>query len=102
MGGYDEPPDESCTDWTQFERNQKQRIAEPELQQARYDASLAERRRTTCDPGNRPITAQLEKSSEAALHRAQACEALSRTPYHRRAFSVSVRSRSFCAAVRMY
>jgi hypothetical protein len=32
------------------------------LQQARYDASLAERGYAACDPDNRLIAAQLEKS----------------------------------------
>jgi hypothetical protein len=38
-------------------------------QQARYEASLAERRYAACDPDNRLIAAQLEKSWEAALQR---------------------------------
>ena len=42
---------------------------ELELQQARYEASLAERRYAACDPDNRLIAAQLEKSWEAALRR---------------------------------
>ena len=37
------------------------------LQQARYEASLAERRYAACDPENRLIAAQLEKSWEATL-----------------------------------
>ena len=45
------------------------------LQQARYEASLAERRYAACDPDNRLIAAQLEKSWEATLRRVQACEA---------------------------
>ncbi len=53
----------------------KQRnIIELELQQARYDARLAERRYAACDPDNRLIAAQLEKNWEAALCRVQACE----------------------------
>jgi excisionase family DNA binding protein len=47
------------------------RIIELELQQARYEASLAERRYAACDPDNRLISAQLEKSWEAALRRVQ-------------------------------
>ena len=43
-------------------RGEKQRIVELELQQARYEASLAERRYAACDPDNRLIAAQLEKS----------------------------------------
>jgi hypothetical protein len=50
-------------------------VAELDLQQARYEASLAERRYAACDPDNRLIAAQLEKSWEAALRRVEACEA---------------------------
>lgn len=53
---------------------ERQRIAELDLQQARYEASLAERRYVACDPDNRLIAAQLEKSWEAALQRVAACE----------------------------
>jgi hypothetical protein len=53
-----------------MEQNSEQRrIVELELQQARYDASLAERRYAACDPDNRLIAAQLEKSWEATLQR---------------------------------
>jgi hypothetical protein len=38
-------------------RSEQQRIVELELQQARYEASLAERRYATCDPDNRLIAA---------------------------------------------
>ncbi|WP_228392638.1 hypothetical protein [Pseudomonas helleri] len=55
--------------------NEQQRVVELELQQARYEASLAERRYAACDPDNRLIAAQLEKSWEAALRRVQDCEA---------------------------
>jgi DNA invertase Pin-like site-specific DNA recombinase len=48
-------------------------IAELELQQAQYDASLAERRYAACDPDNRLIAAQLEKAWEATLQRVEAC-----------------------------
>jgi DNA invertase Pin-like site-specific DNA recombinase len=51
------------------------RILELELQQARYEASLAQRRYAACDPENRLIAAQLEKSWEATLQRVQASEA---------------------------
>ena len=47
---------------------------ELELRQARYEASLAERRYAACDPDNRLIAAQLEKSWEAALRRVEACQ----------------------------
>ena len=56
-------------------QGERQRIAELKLQQARYEASLAERRYAACDPDNRLIAAQLEKSWEAALRRVAACEA---------------------------
>src|SRR6266511_3371409 len=56
-------------------QGEQQRIVELELQQARYEASLAERRYAACDPDNRLIAAQLEKSWEAALGRVQACQA---------------------------
>jgi excisionase family DNA binding protein len=52
----------------------QRRIAELELQQARYEATLAERRYAACDPDNRLIAAQLEKSWEGALQRVLACE----------------------------
>jgi hypothetical protein len=42
-------------------QGEQQRIVELELQQARYEAFLAERRYAACDPDNRLITAQLEK-----------------------------------------
>jgi DNA invertase Pin-like site-specific DNA recombinase len=57
------------------QQSDRRRIAELELQQARYEASLAERRYAACDPENRLIAAQLEKSWEATLERVQACEA---------------------------
>ena len=56
----------------QTERN---RIAELELQQARYEAGRAERRYAACDPDNRLIAAQLEKNWEAALRRVETCQA---------------------------
>ena len=54
---------------------ERRRMIELDLQQARYEASLAERRYAACDPDNRLIAAQLEKSWEAALQRVAACEA---------------------------
>jgi DNA invertase Pin-like site-specific DNA recombinase len=53
---------------------EQQRILELELQQARYEASLAERRYAACDPDNRLIAATLEKSWEATLRRVQECQ----------------------------
>ena len=55
------------------EDKHRRRIAELELQQAQYDASLAERRYAACDPDNRLIAAQLEKAWEAALQRVEIC-----------------------------
>jgi hypothetical protein len=55
-------------------QGEQQRIVELERQQ-RHESSLAERRYATCDPDNRLIAAQLEKSWEAALRRVEACEA---------------------------
>jgi excisionase family DNA binding protein len=52
---------------------ERRRIAELDLQQARYDASLAERRYAACDPDNRLIAAQLERAWEVALRRVEAC-----------------------------
>src|SRR5437763_2008882 len=51
----------------------RRRIAQLELQQAQYDASLAERRYAACDPDNRLIAAQLEKAWETALQRVEHC-----------------------------
>lgn len=56
-------------------QDDKHRILDLELQQARYDASLAERRYAACDPDNRLIAAQLEKNWEIALRRARDLEA---------------------------
>jgi DNA invertase Pin-like site-specific DNA recombinase len=55
------------------EDQDRRRIAELELQQAEYDASLAERRYAACDPDNRLIAAQLEKAWETALQRVERC-----------------------------
>src|SRR5262245_45208610 len=55
------------------EDKDRRRIAELELQQATYDASLAERRYAACDPDNRLIAAQLENAWEAALQRVERC-----------------------------
>ena len=56
------------------EDQERQHIAELELQQAQYDASLAERRYAACDPDNRLIAAQLEKAWETALQRVERCQ----------------------------
>src|SRR5580704_9410995 len=55
------------------EDQDRRRIAELELQQAQYDASLAERRYAACDPDNRLIAAQLEKAWETTLERVERC-----------------------------
>lgn len=49
-------------------------VLEIELQQARYDASLAERRYAACDPDNRLIASELEKGWEEALGRVRSFE----------------------------
>jgi excisionase family DNA binding protein len=54
--------------------NEQQRVVELDLEQARYEAMLAERRYAACDPENRLIAAQLEKSWESALRRVEACQ----------------------------
>jgi excisionase family DNA binding protein len=56
------------------QQGEQRRIVELELQQVRYEASLAERRYAACDPDNRLIAAQLEKSWETTLQRVQECE----------------------------
>lgn len=57
------------------ERQEEQRhIHDLELRQARYEASLAERRYAACDPDNRLIAAQLEKNWETALRRVRDLE----------------------------
>ena len=52
----------------------KRSVLELELQQARYEASLAERRYASCDPENRLIAAELEKRWEETLGRVRAFE----------------------------
>ena len=54
---------------------ERQHAAGLDLQQARYEASLAERRYAACDPDNRLIAVELEKSWESALQRVHTCEA---------------------------
>ncbi|MGY3116191.1 excisionase family DNA binding protein [Bradyrhizobium sp. S3.14.4] len=61
-------------------QDDKRRIFDLELQQARYDATLAERRYAACDPDNRLIAAQLEKNWEYALRRV--CELENRQNDH--------------------
>jgi excisionase family DNA binding protein len=55
----------------QERQDDQQRILDLELKQARYEASLAERRYAACDPDNRLIAAQLEKNWETALRRVE-------------------------------
>jgi excisionase family DNA binding protein len=57
------------------QQEEQQRILDLELQQARYEASLAERRYAACDPDNRLIAAQLEKNWEITLRRVRDLEA---------------------------
>ena len=52
--------------------SERRRMAELDLQQARYEASLG-RRYAACDPDNRLIAAQLERSWETALQRMSLC-----------------------------
>ena len=52
-------------------QDQQERLLALELQQARYEANLAERRYAACDPDNRLIAAQLEKNWEEALQRVE-------------------------------
>jgi excisionase family DNA binding protein len=52
-------------------QDEQQRIVTLELEQARYEARLAERRYAACDPDNRLIAAQLEKTWEVALRRVE-------------------------------
>ena len=54
---------------------ERRRVAALDLEQAQYDASLAERRYAACDPDNRLIAAQLEKQWEVALRRVEDCRA---------------------------
>jgi len=56
-------------------QDEQHRLLDLELQQARYEASLAERRYAACDPDNRLIAAQLEKNWEIALRRVQELQA---------------------------
>ncbi|WP_253913082.1 hypothetical protein [Pseudoruegeria sp. HB172150] len=53
---------------------ERRRVLEMEPQQARYDASLAERRYASCDLENRLITSELEKRWEEALGRVRTFE----------------------------
>ena len=56
------------------QQEDQHRIVDMEMQQARYEASLAERRYAACDPDNRLIAAQLEKNWETALRRVRELE----------------------------
>ena len=56
------------------QQEDRDRILALELEQARYDARLAERRYAACDPDNRLIAAQLEKGWEQALQRVKELE----------------------------
>ena len=52
---------------------ERRRMVELDLQQAEYEAGLAERRYAACDPDNRLIAATLEKNWEAAMRRVEDC-----------------------------
>jgi len=67
--------------------NERRHILELDLQKARYEASLAERRYAACDPDNRLIAAQLEKSWETALRQVEACRARLEPATHEMAHS---------------
>ncbi len=56
-------------------QDEQRRVIELELQQARYDASLAERRFAACNPNNWLTAATLEKTWDAALRPVQDYEA---------------------------
>lgn len=58
----------------QERQEDRRQILDLELQQARYEAGLAERRYAACDPDNRLIAAQLEKNWEIALRRVRDLE----------------------------
>ncbi|AGS24523.1 resolvase/recombinase protein (plasmid) [Rhizobium etli bv. mimosae str. Mim1] len=57
------------------QQDDQRQILDLELQQARYEAGLAERRYAACDPDNRLIAAQLEKTGKS---RCAACVILRR------------------------
>lgn len=56
------------------QQEDQHRILDLELQQARYEARLVERRYAACDPDNRLIAAQLERNWEHALQRVKELE----------------------------
>lgn len=58
----------------QERQEQRRHVRDMDLRQARYEASLAERRYAACDPDNRLIAAQLEKNWETALRRVRNLE----------------------------
>lgn len=55
-------------------QDDRRKLQELELEQARFDARLAERRYAACDPENRLIAATLEKRWEDAAARVEAFE----------------------------
>ena len=64
------------------QRTEGRRLMELELEQARYEASLAERRYAACDPDNRLIAARLERTWEEAERRVAHFEARLVTSTH--------------------
>ena len=59
----------------QQRQDAQRQILDLDLQQALYEANLAERRYAACDPDNRLIAKQLEKNWEIALRRVRDLEA---------------------------
>ena len=53
---------------------QRRRAIELEVEQARYEVRLAERRYESCDPEKRLVAAELESRWEVAMHRLRKCE----------------------------
>jgi len=64
-------------------QGEQRRIVELELQQARYEASLAERRYAACDPDNRLIAAQLEDRCRPATRLSGGYVRVGRNHFHR-------------------
>jgi len=61
------------------QQDDAQRLRELELEQARYEARLAERRYAACDPDNRLVASQLEANWEACMQRIRELEEQLRT-----------------------
>lgn len=59
-------------------RDDARRLRELELEQARYEAHLAERRYAACDPDNRLVAGQLEAGWEECMQRVARLESIQR------------------------